>query len=180
VWGLAEPLRLASPPTEADAIVVFAGGVGESGEAGGGYQERVKQAVDLYDQGFARHMVFVSGFVFAFREAEVMRSLAVDNGVPEDAIWLVTDVKTTRDYALRSRDVLAQHGWKRVLLVSSPYHMRRATATWRRQAPGVTVVPTPVPQSQFYAHGRGATFDQVRGIVHEYVALAAYWWREWL
>jgi uncharacterized SAM-binding protein YcdF (DUF218 family)/glycosyltransferase involved in cell wall biosynthesis len=180
VWGLAEPLKVASPPTEADAIVVFAGGVGESGEAGGGYQERVKQAVDLYDQGFARHMVFVSGFVFAFREAEVMRSLAVDNGVPEDAIRLVTDVTTTRDYALRSREVLAQNGWNRVLLVSSPYHMRRALLTWRQAAPEIEVTPTPSPISQFYAHARGPSLEQIRGILQEYAAIALYWWRGWV
>src|SRR5439155_13079402 len=38
-WVLADPLRLAEAPRQADAIVVFAGGVGESGQAGGGYQE---------------------------------------------------------------------------------------------------------------------------------------------
>ncbi len=42
-----------TPPVRSDAVVVFAGGVGESGRAGGGYQERVKQAVDLYRAGMA-------------------------------------------------------------------------------------------------------------------------------
>ncbi len=37
-WLLAEPLRIAEAPRAADAIVVFAGGVGESGQAGGGLQ----------------------------------------------------------------------------------------------------------------------------------------------
>src|SRR5215472_10995131 len=36
VWRVAAPLRMSSPPTHADAIVVFAGGVGENGKAGGG------------------------------------------------------------------------------------------------------------------------------------------------
>ena len=64
------------PPQPADAIVVFAGGVGESGEAGGGDQERVKQAVDLYRAGYAPRMVFSSGFVFTLREAEVMKAIS--------------------------------------------------------------------------------------------------------
>jgi uncharacterized SAM-binding protein YcdF (DUF218 family) len=66
------------------------------------------------------------------------------------------------------------------LLVSSPYHMRRALMVWRKQAPDVTVVPTPVTQSAFYDHGRGATFEQVRGILQEYVAIFGYWRRAWL
>src|SRR5262249_5453431 len=53
VWWIARPLRVAAPPRRADAIVVFAGGVGESGRAGGGAQERLKQAVDLYKDGDA-------------------------------------------------------------------------------------------------------------------------------
>ena len=40
VGGRAAVSRDAAAP--ADAIVVFAGGVGESGKAGGGYQERVE------------------------------------------------------------------------------------------------------------------------------------------
>jgi len=59
---------------------------------------------------------------------------------------------------------------RRFVLVSSPYHMRRAILVWRKQAPGVDVVPSPVPQSEFYAHVRGASAEQVRGIFQEYLA----------
>src|SRR4029077_9655377 len=57
VWWCAEPLKLTAPPRNVDAIVVFAGGVGESGRAGGGAQERLKQAVDLYRAGYAPFLV---------------------------------------------------------------------------------------------------------------------------
>jgi len=66
------------------------------------------------------------------------------------------------------------------LLVSSPYHMRRAVLVWRKMAGGIDVVPTPVPYSQFYAHGRGASLEQIRGIIHEYASIVAYWWRGWV
>ena len=117
---------MAESPRQADAIVVFAGGVGESGRAGGGYQERVKEAVDLYRQGYAPHLVFSSGYVFAFHETEVMRSLAVSNGVPADAITLETRAANTYENVAYSNEIAGRHGWKRILLVSSPYHMRRA------------------------------------------------------
>ena len=176
-WALASPLRLSESPRPADAIVVFAGGVGESGQAGGGYQERVKAAVDLYRAGFATHLIFESGYTFTFREAEIMRDLAVMLGVPPSAIVLETNGVNTYDDVLRVHEVLRQHQWRRILLVSSPYNMRRAMLVWRKQAPDVDVVPTPVAQSQFYAHARGATLDQLRGLAREYAALAWYWWR---
>jgi len=180
IWWLAKPLKVDAPPQHADAIVVFAGGVGESGQAGGGYQERVRAAVDLYRQGYAPVVVFSSGFRFAFREAEVMKGLAVDNGVPADAILLETAAANTRENVSFTRDILRQRGWRRILLVSSPYHMRRALLTWRRAAPDVVVIPTPVRQSMFYLHGRGASLEQVRGLLQEYVAIAAYWWKGWI
>ncbi len=175
IWWAAAPLRVAQPPVAADAIVVFAGGVGESGKAGGGYQERVKQAVDLYRQGLATHVVFSSGYVFAFREAEIMRDLAVANGVPADAIVLEQRAANTYENVVYSNQILASNGWHRVLLVSSPYHMRRALLTWHRAAPDVVVVPTPVPKSQFYEHGTGANLEQIRGLLQEYLAIARYW-----
>jgi uncharacterized SAM-binding protein YcdF (DUF218 family) len=68
-----------------------------------------------------------------------------------------------------------------VLLVSSPYHMRRALLTWDRAAPGVTAIASPVAKSQFYAHeGLGASPLQLWAVVHEYAAIAAYWWRGWI
>ena len=179
-WALAAPLRLSEAPRAADAIVVFAGGVGESGQAGGGYQERVKAAVDLYRAGLAPRMVFESGYTFAFREAEIMRDLATSQGVPPSAIALETHGANTYDDVIRVRDLLRAQNWRRILLVSSPYNMRRAVLVWRKQAPDVDVVATPVPQSQFYTHGRGASLDQLRGLAREYVALAAYWWRGWI
>ena len=179
-WFLARPLRITAPPHSADAIVVFAGGVGESGQAGGGYQERVKQAVDLYKSGFAPRMIFESGYVFAFREAEIMRDLAASLGVPASAIVLETHGVNTFDDVIRVREVLRRDQWRNILLVSSPYNMRRAVSVWRKQAPDIDVTPTPVPESQFYAHDRGASLDQLRGLAREYGALAAYWWRGWV
>ena len=180
VWALAEPLRVIEAPRAADAIVVFAGGVGESGQAGGGYQERVKQAVDLFNAGHASELVFSSGFVFAFQEAEVMRTLAVASGVPPSAIHLESQARNTYENVRYSAEIVRQNGWRRVLLVSSPYHMRRALLTWRHVAPDIEAIATPVPASQFYAHERGPSLEQIRGLAQEYAAIVLYWWRGWI
>ena len=181
LWLAASPLKRSSPPAAADAIVVFAGGVGESGQAGGGYQERVKQAIDLYKAGYAKFLVLSSGYVYSFREAEVMRALAVDNGVPPGAIVLEQRAASTYQNVEFVDEILRDHHWQRILLVSSPYHMRRATMVWRKLDPEVTVIPTPPPQSRFYDHPHaGATLEQIRGVVQEYIAIAAYWRRGWL
>ena len=180
IWVVAEPLRVVDSPRAAEAIVVFAGGVGESGTAGGGYQERVKHAVNLYRAGYAPRLIFSSGFVFAFREAEIMRNLATDLDVPSDAVTLEEHASSTLDNVVNVRDILRKRGLHTILLVSSPYHMRRAMLTWRKQAPDVDVTATPVRESQYYTHDYGANFDHIRGIAWEYAGLLAYWWHGWL
>jgi uncharacterized SAM-binding protein YcdF (DUF218 family)/glycosyltransferase involved in cell wall biosynthesis len=180
VWWVASPLRLESPLTAADAIVVFAGGVGESGDAGGGYQERLGHALELYRAGLAPKIVISSGFVFAFKEAEVMRGIAIENGVPAAAILLETAAANTRQNVIYTAAILRREGWRRILLISSPYHMRRAVLSWKKAAPEIDVVPAPVATSQYYAHDRGASLTQIRGIVTEYLAILNYWWKGWL
>jgi uncharacterized SAM-binding protein YcdF (DUF218 family)/glycosyltransferase involved in cell wall biosynthesis len=180
LWWVAEPLRLSAPPQPADAVGVFAGGVGESGQAGGGFQERVREALDLYHGGYAKHLIFSSGFVSAFKEAEVMRAVAVANGVPPEALLLEEEATNTYENVVHSHAILQQQGWQRILLVSSPYHMRRAVLTWKRNAPDITVIPVPPEESQFYAHSNGASIEQIRGILQEYVAILEYWRRGWI
>ncbi len=180
VWHLAEPLRIVDQPRSSDAIVVFAGGVGESGLAGEGYKERVKQAVDLYHSRFARRLIFSSGYAYAFQEADVMKALAVSLGVPADAIVLEKRAGSTYENVKFVGDILNQHQWQSILLVSSPYHMRRASLVFHKFAPHIQVTHTPVAQSLFYEHGWGASLSQVRGILQEYAAIVYYWWRKWI
>src|SRR5262249_40832793 len=120
IWWMAEPLKLSATPRSADAIVVFAGGVGESGRAGGGAQGRLKGAVDLFHGGYASHLVLSSGFVYSFREAESMRALAMDQGVPAAAIVLEERATNTFENVAYTTAILRQQGWHRALLVSSP------------------------------------------------------------
>ena len=180
LWILASPLQIVDAPRKADIIAVFAGGVGESGRAGGGYQERVQHAANLYLAGYSSHLVFSSGFVFAFQEAEVMRDLAVALGVPPEAIILERQASSTYENVIYTRDIMIANNWEQLLVVSSPYHMRRAMLTWRKQAPSFQIVSTPVSESQYYAHERTASLEQIRGIVWEYAAIVVYWWRGWL
>jgi len=182
IWWLAEPLRVEARAQPAQAIVVFAGGVGESGQAGGGYQERVKKAVDLYRQGVAPRMIFSSGYTFVFREVEVMKELAINLGVPASAILLESSAANTYQDVIRIAEILRHERWNSVLLVSSPYHMRRALLTWKKVAPDITVISSPVSASQFYVPQRqgGASLEQIRGIFHEYLGILYYWWKGWI
>jgi glycosyltransferase involved in cell wall biosynthesis/uncharacterized SAM-binding protein YcdF (DUF218 family) len=189
VWWCAQPLRIVEPPRRADVIVVFAGGVGESGQPGQGYEERVAWAVELYRQGLAPRLVFSSGYTYAFHEPDVMKAVAVALGVLPEAILVETRSTTTHQNVVFTNQLLEAHGWDDALMVSSPYHMRRARLVWHRVAPAKRVTCVPVPDSRFYRHGRDARgrrtwrqadVAQIRAILHEYLGILYYKLRGWL
>ncbi|MCM8811736.1 MAG: YdcF family protein [Candidatus Omnitrophica bacterium] len=180
-WWAASPLKISEPPRPADAIVVLGGGVGESGKAGQGYEERVQQAVALYRRGLAGKILFSSGYIHIFHEPEVMKALAVSLGVPASDILLETEAANTRENALQVAEIASANGWQSILLVSSPYHMRRAELTFAKQKPQLNVISVPVDNSLFYARKRiGMTWEQLLGILHEYLALVYYRLKRWI
>lgn len=183
VWFLASPLKISQNPQAADSIVVFAGGVGESGRAGQGYEERVQYAVDLYKNGYAKNLIFSSGYTYALKEILIMKAIAISMGVPEEAIILEDKAKNTYENVIFTNEILNKEKQKKILLVSSPYHMRRASLVFKKAAKGVDVICAPIPNSVFYTHGaawKQANIQQIEGILHEYLGILYYWWKGYI
>ena len=175
IWWLGSPLRLADLPATADVIVVLAGGVGESGEPGQAYQEKVQHGVDLYRQGYAKKIVLSSGIGYVFKEAEVMKALAISLGVPEEAIIL--DERGGGNYRalVNAKQMMESHGWKRMLLVTSRYNAVRSRLVAAKNLPDMTVIVTPAPRSAFFGESGPVSWKQVRAIFHEYEVMGYYW-----
>ena len=189
IWFVAGPLKISQVPQKADCIVVFAGGVGESGKAGQGYEERVEYAVELYKKGYADSIMFSSGYMYIFKEPMLMKALAVSLGVPESAIILEDKAGNTYYNVMFTKEILNKKGWRRVLLVSSPYHMRRVALVAKKIAPQIEIIYTPLPHSLFYSHGidsegrrlfKQANLEQIEGVIHEYLGILLYWRKGWI
>ena len=175
LWLVARPLKISQFPKPADVIVTFAGGVGESGKAGQGYRERVVHSVNLYKKGFAKKMIFSSGYVYVMQEAEVMEALATHLGVSVEDIILEKRAGSTYQNVKFTLDIMKKHGWDSALVVSSPYHMRRVIFVYNKIAPEIEVTLTPVPRSGFYGDEKKVKWKHIRAIAHEYIAIIYYW-----
>ena len=189
LWYLARSLEIRESPKKADTIVVLAGGVGESGKAGQGYEERVGAGVTLFKENYAQNLIFSSGYVFVFKEPDVMKALAISLGVPENRIILEKKAANTYQNVRYVNEILNQRHWERVILVSSPFHMRRVSLVFDKIAPDKEVIYTPVPYSHYYGWPKGLkwlsirkqiTLEQIRGILHEYAGIVYYWWKGWI
>ncbi len=189
VWFLASPLKIARSPQKADCIVVFGGGVGESGLPGQGYEERVGYAVELYQEGYTGHLVFSSGYKYVFEEPLVMRALAVSLGVPADAIILEDRAANTYENVKFTADIVEKNKWDKVMFISSPYNMRRVALVVKKVAPALRAIYTPIPGSYFYARGnaRGGTWfykqvnlRQIRALLHEVIGILYYFFKGYI
>ena len=176
-WWLASPLKLSDPPQKADAIVVLGGGVGETGTPGKNTIERARYAADLYNADWAPVIIFSSGYVYSYQEAEDMKLIATSIGVPKEAILLETRSSNTYENVRFVKEILDQKNWHSILLVSAPYHLRRVSLVFRKLAPGIGVRYLPVQRSSFYAKKKPVQLSQIRALFHEVFGILYSWWK---
>lgn len=126
----------------ADAVVVLGARVLKGGVPSGALQARVEKAVELYQRGLAPRLVFSGGVGdHPPSEAQVMRSLAVQWGVPAEACTLEEQSHSTEQNARYSAELLRSLGARRVVVVSDPYHLLRARQYFRLQGFEVSTSP---------------------------------------
>lgn len=99
---------------------------------GGPYLSRAKKAAELFHAGRAPYIMFTGGNIYGQRnipEAVVLKNEAIKLGVPEESILAETQTKHTKENILHSLLILDRviglEKITRLLIVSSPVHMRR-------------------------------------------------------
>ena len=115
--------------------------------SGGDTAARAKEAIRLYQNGWSGTLVF-SGAAqdeTGPSNAEAMRRIALDAGVPDEHIIIEEKSRTTRQNAEETGGLLP-HGTTSVIIVTSGYHQRRASLEFTRALEGVDVVNHPVKQ----------------------------------
>ncbi|MBU1146732.1 MAG: YdcF family protein [Candidatus Omnitrophica bacterium] len=175
IWFMAEPLKISDVPAKADAIVVFGGGVGETGSPGNSTIERARYASELYNNGYAHKIIFSSGYSYIYNDSQNMRLIALSIGVPDKDIILEQKANSAYENVIFAKEMLDKNKWGSILLVSSPYNMRRVSLVFNKHCKGVKVFYTPIIKSQFYDRSSGIKLEQIRAIAHEYLGVLYYW-----
>ena len=177
VWFLAEPLKISQAPEKTEAIVVFGGGVGETGNPGKSTIERARYAAKLYNEGFGEKIIFSSGYTYKYNDAENMRLIALSEGVKNEDIILEQHANSAYENVRFSKGILDENEWDSILLVSSPYNMRRVSLVFSKWGKEIEVIYAPVKTCQFYDKSAGLNLEQLRAIMHEYLGIIYYWWK---
>lgn len=109
-----------------------------------GSSDRIWHAARLYHAGKAQRVVLSGGTVRTGdgSEADAMKAVLLDLGVPERAIELEDGSDNTRSNASLTAELLGQQHIDTVILVTSALHMPRARAAFERAGLNVIQAPT--------------------------------------
>lgn len=136
---------------KADAIVVVSGGQTTS---------RAEKGIDLYKQGYAPKIIFSGASLDdGPSNAFAMRDQALASGVPASNIYIDEKSQNTYENAVNSKVILQSLAASKIILVTSPYHQRRANQTFESvlgkdyQLMGVSAFDDRWSKSQWWRRG---------------------------
>ena len=90
--------------------------------------ERIRKGIELYRLNVAQKIICAGGAVKNQHiEAEVIFKELVKNGIPEENIICERASKGTWGNIKNSKIIMNNHGFKNAVIVSSPWHLRRAS-----------------------------------------------------
>ncbi|MDO8506623.1 MAG: YdcF family protein [Candidatus Limnocylindria bacterium] len=117
-------LATRDPLARSDLIVALSGDNGP----------RTLTAVNLWKQGYAPLLLFSGGSLDpdSVSSAELMKRDAIRLGVPAAAILVEPVSATTEENARLTAELMTRRGLHTAILVTSPYHQRRASLLFSR------------------------------------------------
>jgi uncharacterized SAM-binding protein YcdF (DUF218 family) len=158
----------AGPPEKADAALVL---------AGDGWGYRVLTAAQLERDGFVPK-VLVSGpnGAYGLYECDLAIPFAVKRGYPESYfVHMEHSARSTVTEAQAVLPVIRQMGLKRIIVVTSNFHTRRAGAIFRKAAPDLTILVVAAPDENFTTDGWWHNREGQKTFLYEWEKTVANW-----
>lgn len=91
-------------------------------------RERVIKAVELFNEGYANYIICSGGNAHnKYVEADIMINLAMSLGIPHNC--LIREGRSVNTYGniLNSVEIMKKKDWESAIVVTSPWHLRRAS-----------------------------------------------------
>ncbi len=169
--AIGEFLVVSDPLEAAEAVLVL----------GGGGPQRVAGGVEVFQAGYAAWFVVTDNWVnmpgVRADYAELMRTEAMWQGVPAERILSVPEkTRTTYEEALALRTFVEGRGWSSLIVVTDPFHTRRARQMFQDafRGAGVRIVVRSVNPSWYDPARWWQNDDALRETWTEYMKLGLY------
>ena len=191
IWVGLESEYQYQPPTtlpKADAVLVLSGML-RGFETQDGYvtewgdPDRFLVGLQLVKLGKADRLIFTRGqmpWSDSPPEGEMLKQKALEMGISSDQILLTSIVSNTAEESLAVKELMAEHGLTKIILVTSSFHLPRAKLLFDKA--GVDTYPYP---TDFKAASRDVTwlhfipsadaFSDTSNGIREYIGRFYYW-----
>jgi uncharacterized SAM-binding protein YcdF (DUF218 family) len=185
--ALEDWLDVSERPQSADVIVILGGSIQcNANDLASNSLARLVRGLELWRQGFApRITVSEAGAVIigpACGEVSAISRRTIGRLYPDGGPEIINlpKVKTTRDEAEQAARIAKLRAWKRVLIVTSPTHTRRARATFRDA--GITAIMVAASEPRYDTGFRlpADRLSSLEAIVRELAGLLKYGANGWL
>ena len=147
-------------PQKSDVIIVL----------GGDAANRVGYGAKLYQSGYA-DKVLLSG--------KDMNQQALSLGISESAILLEDQSMTTFENAQYSLKIVQDQGYKSAIVVTSPYHTRRASIIFTQFFKEIDLTICPVPYDAAMTNNWWKNDYSTQFVISEYLKLVWHYLFEW-
>jgi uncharacterized SAM-binding protein YcdF (DUF218 family) len=177
IWlpAIASNLIVEDALRPADVIAVFAGAHGD----------RARHAARLYQDGIAPRILATGALtateiqLFCGRRvtgAELTAKVLTDAGVPHSAVIVIPQGTSTYEEGETIKASMKTHGYRSVIAVSSPYHMRRVKATLEHLLHGteMKVQYSPTKDADIQVERWWTNEKDLINVTNEYLKLAYY------
>jgi uncharacterized SAM-binding protein YcdF (DUF218 family) len=167
--GIATLLSVQTNLQQSDVIIIL-----------GGDSERVSYGVELYRENYSDNIIVTGGPVnipyVNTTLAELQKKEAIELGVLPEDIFLADTSTTTYEDALFARDIMLQNNFTSAIVVSSPYHMRRAAWLFGKvfKNDDITLLYSPVENSWFKPEQWWTDGRKIHAVMDEYAKFVYY------
>lgn len=154
-----------------DAIVVLGDDNYES--------SRAARGAGLFAERWAPKVVASGRYLRAYATtSELIRKDLMNRGVPQASIIvLAAQTSNTREEAIAVRELMRRNRWRRIIVVTSNYHTRRARFTYRRVLdPADEVRVAPAADPAFDPQRWWQQRSGLKAAFNEVVGLVVAWW----
>ncbi len=133
------------------------------------FEERIRHGLWLYQNGYVSKVIMTGGKSrnAPYSEAYVARRFALKNHIPVDDILIEEDSHNTRENLENAKQLMASHGLRSAIIVSDPFHMKRAMSIAKDLNMKAYSSPTPTTRYESPAQSFRFLLQETFAFIHE-------------
>ncbi|WP_448583863.1 YdcF family protein [Thermocrinis sp.] len=155
-----------------DAIVILGGGAYGTGILKEDSTKRLLTGFILHKQTGLPLILSGGASMSALPEAEIMKSMLANLGVDKNSLYVDVKSRDTGENAMEVKALCQRLKCKRIILVTSAYHMKRAVMSFERA--GLEVVPYPTDFKRDLKYNLYSFLPKMSVFADSYKALREY------